>query len=71
VLTERLQMGDTVWLRIGGPRMIVGGQGQQDGTAVYHCYWAAGGDVRQMAFPGGILTKSEPRSGGSHESAPS
>jgi uncharacterized protein YodC (DUF2158 family) len=71
VITERLQMGDTVWLRIGGPKMIVGGHGQQDGTSVYHCYWAAGGDVHHMAFPGGILTKTEPRSGVAYDSAPS
>ena len=61
MVTERFQMGDVVWLRIGGPRMIVGGQGQQDGTALFHCYWADGGDVHHMALPGGILTKTEPR----------
>jgi uncharacterized protein YodC (DUF2158 family) len=64
VSTERFQMGDTVWLRIGGPRMIVGGHGQQDGTAIFHCYWADGAEVRHMALPGGILTKAEPASDG-------
>jgi uncharacterized protein YodC (DUF2158 family) len=67
MITERLQMGDTVWLRIGGPKMIVGGQGQQDGTAVFHCYWADGGNIRHMALPGGILTKAEPRPDRHHE----
>jgi uncharacterized protein YodC (DUF2158 family) len=66
MVIERLQMGDVVWLRIGGPRMIVGGQGQQDGTAMFHCYWADGSDVRHMALPGGILTKTEPRSDTEH-----
>ena len=60
MVIERLQMGDEVWLKTGGPRMIVGGQGQQDGMAVFYCYWADGADVRSMALPGGVLTKTEP-----------
>jgi uncharacterized protein YodC (DUF2158 family) len=61
---ERFQMGDEVWLKIGGPRMIVGGQGQQEGGAIFHCYWAVGAEVRHMALPGGVLTKIEPRPAG-------
>ena len=38
-----------------------GGQGQQEGTPLFHCYWADGADVRHMALPGGVLTKTDPR----------
>lgn len=44
-------------MKIGGPRMIVGGHGQQDGSVVFHCYWTVGAEVRHLALPGGILTK--------------
>lgn len=60
MIVDRFQMGDVVWLRIGGPRMIVGGHGQQDGSVVFHCYRTVGAEVRHMALPGGILTKAEP-----------
>lgn len=57
-MSEKIESGDVVKLKSGGPRMTVSSVDQGDAF----CYWFVDHEVRRNTFPLAVLTKSSDNS---------